>query len=74
MRRIPSCVMLVFVTLLTGSSFADKDAYDIASVKALDHQLWEAWRNSPDGKSILMVRRHFESDVVLLRDTPAAAQ
>ncbi len=26
---------------------------------------------SPDGKSILMVRRHFESDVVLLRDTAA---
>jgi eukaryotic-like serine/threonine-protein kinase len=27
---------------------------------------------SPDGKSMLLVRRHFESDVVLLRDTSAA--
>lgn len=46
MRPIVGCVMLVFVILLTGSSFANKDAYDIASVKALDHQLWEAWRNN----------------------------
>lgn len=46
MRRILGYVMLVFVTLLAGSSFADKDAYDIASVKALDHELWEAWRNN----------------------------
>ncbi len=40
------CVMFVFVILLTGSLFADKDADDIASVKELDHQLWEAWRNN----------------------------
>ena len=29
---------------------------------------------SPDGKSMLLVRRHFESDVVLLRDTAASHQ
>jgi hypothetical protein len=35
MRRILGCVIFGFVTLLTGSSFADKNADDIAPTSVI---------------------------------------
>lgn len=62
MRRILGCVMLVFVTLLSGSSFSDKNAREIAAVKALDHQLWEAWRNNDLAKIKSLCADDYVSD------------